>query len=282
LPADWFPQTNDYIYGTNAVQSGALPETGEKVYGSWLTTTVTGKGVLSFSWKCDAKPRDWHGEGWGYSGESLRFGLFDEAKGITNEIALITDHPGWQTVTYTNESDSAVSFAWAFVFRDFGDNNGGGTGLVDHVDWKPDGSSGEFTETHSVPFTWLRDNFPAYESADAAALETLAEGNSPNGKAWPNGTSVKVWEDYWAGTDPNDPDDLFRALITMNDGVPSITPCPDMSTGTPERVYWVQGAPIVPARDWARVLWPPDPSDPAMATNRFFKLELDWEESLKK
>ena len=282
LSADWFPQTNDYIFGTNAVQSGALPETGARVYGTWMTTTVTGKGVLSFSWKCDARQREWYESYGSYSGESLRFGLFDEAKGITNQIALIEGQTGWQTVTYTNESDSAVSFAWAFVFRDFGDNNGGGTGLVDHVDWKPDGYSGEVTAAHSVPFAWLRDNFPGHDSAGASELETLAEGNSPNGKAWPDGTSVKVWEDYWAGTDPNDPDDLFRALITMNDGVPSITPCPDMSTGTPERVYWVQGAPIVPARDWARVLWPPDPSDPAMATNRFFKLELDWEESLKK
>ena len=185
-------------------------------------------------------------------------------------------------MTYTNESDAAVSFAWAFVFRgSMYETVGGGTGWVDRVTWVPDGSSGNFTTGHHVPFEWLRDNFDGYESADAAALETLAESDSPNNKVWLSGESVKVWEDYWAGTDPNDPNDLFRALIAVTDGVPTITPSPDMSTGTPARVYWVQCAPIASARDWVRVSWPPDPSDPAMATNRFFKVELDWEASKK-
>lgn len=283
--ANWFPESDCFFndgVSTNAVQSGALPvNTGDGlVYVSWLTTTVETNGVLSFRWKCDAQSMvsSLYAPG-GWAGDSLRFGLYDATKGITNEIARLTNHVDWCQVVYTNESDSAVSFAWAFVYSDYGYDNGGGTGWVDRVTWTPEGAAVDVTPTHGVPYSWLRENLGASATATDEELEALAEGASPNGKAWPDGTPVKVWEDYWAGTDPNNSDDVFHALIAMNNGVPSIAPCPDMSTGTPERVYWVQCAPTVSARYWERVPWPPDSSDPALATNRFFKVELDVEGS---
>ena len=269
--ADWFPQTN-FLYGsTNAAQSGALPvESLTQSYVSWLITTVEGKGVLSFSWKCDAQ------EEFMGAGDTIRFGLFDATLGITNEIARLKNHDDWRSVSYINDSQSVVSFAWAFVYT-AGAHNGGGTGWVDRVTWRPEGSSGEETQAHSVPFTWLRTNFPEYENADEAALEALAETNSPNNKAWPNGESVYVWQDYWAGTDPNISNDLFRALIAVTNGVPTISWQPDLSvTGTPPRVYRVLCSPIpsASAQDW--VEWP-GPGDSGPATNRFFKVELNWE-----
>ena len=293
-PANWFVQNNYFSNdgkSTNAVQSGVLPINTEdsQLYISWLTTRVEGKGVLSFWWKCSAHPlAEEPGQAAtdGRAGDIFQFGLYDSVGGITNKVAELTGDEDWCHVVFTNEAETAVSFAWAFIYADYGCDNGGGTGWVDRVTWTPEGSAADATATHGVPYSWLREKFDGYDAADADTLENLAmstsPGNSPDGKKWPDGTPVMVWEDYWAGTDPNDSDDIFHAIIAINNGVPSITPCPDMSTGTPARVYWVQCAPTVSARYWERVRWPPDLTDPALVTNRFFKVELDWEGSRQK
>ena len=139
---EWFAQTN-FVHGsTNAVQSGRLPvNTGDgHLYVSWLTTTVETNGVLSFWWKCDAQPlvAEPNAAG-GRAGDTFRFGLYDPAGGITNEIARLTNHVDWCEFVYTNESDSAVSFAWAYAYADADYSNGGGTGWVDRVTWTPEG-----------------------------------------------------------------------------------------------------------------------------------------------
>ena len=64
--ANWFAMAGcGEEAGTSAAQSGVLPTDtiGGYSYISWLTTTITGKGVLSFSWRCDAKQRI-QGEEW--------------------------------------------------------------------------------------------------------------------------------------------------------------------------------------------------------------------------
>ena len=286
---NWFAQAN-FVYGsTNAVQSAELPVNPDdsQVYVSWLTTTVETNGVLSFWWKCDAKPLieapyQQYALHPGFCGNSFTFGLYDSTEGITNAIAQLTDHVDWCCVVYTNKSDSPVTFAWAFAYADYAMGNGGGTGWVDRVTWKPEGSvSGEVTPTHKVSYSWLRTTFPEYASATAAALEDLAESQSPGaslppGKAWPNGEPVMVWQDYWAGTDPKDPNDLFRADITVSNNVPYISWHPDLSvTGDPQRVYQVLCAPVPSAQEW--VEWP-GPGDSGAATNRFFKVKLILEE----
>ncbi len=279
----WFAQTN-FMYGsTNAVQSGRLPVNTEdgKLYVSWLTTTVDTNGMLSFWWKCDAQPlieEQLQQETGGWAGDTFRFGLFDHDKGITNEVARLTNHVGWCQVVYTNKSDSAVSFAWAFVYADYGYANGGGTGWVDRVTWTPEGAAADVTPTHGVPYSWLCENLGASATATDEELEALAESASPNGKTWPDGTPVKVWEDYWAGTDPNDPNELFHALIAVTNGTPTITWRPDMREADPPRVYHVLCAPVPSARSEEWVDWP-GPGTVGAATNRFFKVELDVEGS---
>ncbi len=167
-----------------------------------------------------------------------------------------------------------MTFAWQFQFEGYGRAKavGGGTGWVDRVTWTPDESAtGDATTTHAVPYSWLREKFSGYGSASKDELETLAEGDSPNGKP------MKVWEEYWAGTNPNDPNDLFRALIAVTNNVPYISWQPDLSvTGDPRRVYHVLCAPTPSAQEW--VDWP-GPGASGASTNRFFKVELDWEGS---
>ncbi len=150
---------------------------------------------------------------------------------------------------------------------------------MDRVTWTPAG--GAATTEHAVPFSWLRTKFPAYESADAAALNTLAESDSPNGKP------MKVWQEYWAGTDPNDANDLFRADIAVSNDVARITWRPDLSvTGDPVRVYHVWSAPSLTGA-WQKVqenveeAAEVDLTAPGAPAKRFFKVELDWEGSQK-
>lgn len=272
--ADWFVQSN-FVHGsTNAVQSGALPENTPEgtpiglVYVSWLTTTVKSKGVLSFWWKFDAQDEIELNGRW--YGDSFKFGLFDSEKGITNTIVQLKAPADWCPVVYTNETDAAVSFAWAFAYAD-GLDNGGGTGWVDCVTWATNingSATVEVTQEHKVPYSWLRENFAVDESTD---FESLAEGDSPNGKP------MKVWQEYWAGTNPNDPNDLFRANIAVSNDVPYITWYPDLRTNDPPRVYQVLCAPTPSASAQAWAEWP-GPGDSGASTNRFFKVKLVLEE----
>ena len=47
--AEWFGQTAVYYYGGSAAQSGNMP--GSTNQSSWIQTTVTGPGILSFHWR---------------------------------------------------------------------------------------------------------------------------------------------------------------------------------------------------------------------------------------
>lgn len=280
--ANWLVQSAEFVQnGMNesAVQSGVLHEDDYNVYASWLTTTVQTNGVLSFWWKCSAAERTLNGYG-EECGDALRFGVCAE-DGEFNEITNVSGVVDWTQVVYTNDTGNAVRFAWKFQYDYSGDGSrtGGGTGWVDRVTWTPEGAPAEVTTTHGVPYKWLREKLGASAAATAEELESLAEVASPNGKAWPDGTQVKVWEDYWAGTDPNDPNDLFRAFIAVTNDVPTITWQPDMRTGTPERVYHVLCAPTPSTRSEEWVEWP---GTEGAATNRFFKVELDLEGSRQK
>ena len=158
--------------------------------------------------------------------------------------------------------------------------------------WTPDGgATGEATPKYGVPYSWLRTKFPAYASADANTLNALGDGYSLIGK------EMQVWQDYWAGTNPNDPDDLFRAHIAVSNDVCYITWRPDLSVAgdptrpeDPKRVYHVLCAPT-PSAGWTVLqsnvverfeVELPVTDDSGASTNRFFKVELDWEESQKK
>ena len=299
--AMWFSQTNYFYNGASAVQSGALPQNGENggdiqtiIYISWLTTTVytNTNGVLTFWWKCTAPERQtFHGD---YEddlvGNSFSFGKLEKGDGETmvfTELAMVEGDSGdWVQVSYTNDVAGPVTFAWKFQFKVINRNGiGGGTGWVDRVTWTPDGGTTvDVTPTHGVEYEWLRTNFPASASATDAELETLAESQSPGeglppGKTWSDGSPVMVWQDYWAGTNPNDPNDLFRARIAVSNNVPYISWQPDLSvTGDPQRVYKVLCAPTPSAQEW--VEWP-GPGDSGASTNRFFKVKLDWEGSQK-
>ena len=175
--ANWFVQTQ-FVYtdgeldrtNQTAVQSGALPEEGAgDYYATWLTTTVTGAGVLSFQWKWAARERyqtidEFDHSNDGDSGDAFLFGRCNADGSFTALERREGTSDGWEKVVYTNNSAEAVTFAWAFQFKsgDVGPNGegrGGGTGWVDRVTWTPEGGgnseppdSGETQEMWTVTF----------------------------------------------------------------------------------------------------------------------------------
>jgi len=64
---------------------------------------------------------------------------------------------------------------------------------------------------------------------------------SESGKVGPNGEKHYVWQDYVAGTDPEDSNSVFRVDISIENGTPKLVWSPNLNSNSIERVYTVFG-----------------------------------------
>lgn len=94
--AEWFGQTSVYHYDDDAAQSGNLTCCGEK--SSWIQTTVTGPGGLSFYWKVSSLS----------SVTDLKF----EIDGI--EETICWEYEGWELKTFSIPAGSHT-LRWNFA-----------------------------------------------------------------------------------------------------------------------------------------------------------------------
>ena len=103
----------------------------------------------------------------------------------------------------------------------------------------------------AVPETWAAQ-FPSYTAkfgGDFAASLT-----KPTGKKDAAGSSMQVWQDYVAGTDPTDVNDCFTAEIHVVDNVPVISWSPVLSAAeAAKRVYTIYGRASLFSGDWTPV-----------------------------
>lgn len=86
-------------------------------------------------------------------------------------------------------------------------------------------------------------------------------GTDYEGKTWPDGKPVYVWQDYVAGTDPRDSSDLFRCDLKFLNGIPTPVPVPNLGTN---RTYVIDGKPSL-SDPWGV----PDDS------SRFFRIRVE-------
>ena len=107
-----------------------------------------------------------------------------------------------------------------------------------------------------MPYAWLLANCPdAVDEYDV--YEAVAKQPAANGR-------LTVADCYVAGLDPNDPAAEFKAVIEMVDGVPVVTPSPDLKD---ERVYKVLGkTSLEDAGEWQY---------PTNALHHFFKISVE-------
>ena len=103
----------------------------------------------------------------------------------------------------------------------------------------------------AVPETWGA-RFPSY--AAKFGSDFTASLTKPTGKKDVAGNDLQVWQDYVAGTDPTDVNDVFRATITVNGNTPVVSWTPVLSaTEAAKRTYTILGRQSLLTGDWEEV-----------------------------
>ncbi|MBV5349547.1 fibronectin type III domain-containing protein [bacterium] len=115
--ANWSGQTTTTHDGVDAVQSGGIGNSQT----SWMQTTITGYGALSFWWSVSSEMN------WDY----LRF-FIDGAV----QPGSISGMVGWTEQFYDIADWGIHTFTWEYS-KDSTDSSGSDTGWVDQVEWMP-------------------------------------------------------------------------------------------------------------------------------------------------
>lgn len=159
---NWYPQTTNTHDNVDAAQSGDINDNGE----SWIQTTVTGPGTLSFWWKVSSD------EDYDY----LEFNMDG------NFQTDLTGESGWQQQTYAISSGSH-DLRWRY-YKDSSGSSGLDAGFLDQVN---------FTVSTNIQialdFNVTRDTstvgaegfycFPSFSSISPPPITTY-EVHSPN------------------------------------------------------------------------------------------------------
>ena len=119
----------------------------------------------------------------------------------------------------------------------------------------------------AIPETWAAQ-FPSYVAKFGS--DFTASLTKPTGKKDAAGNSLQVWQDYVAGTDPTNPDDTFRATISLESGNPVISWEPQLPAAeAAKRTYTIYGRQSLLSGDWSVV-----PEGQARNYN-FFKVSVE-------
>ena len=103
----------------------------------------------------------------------------------------------------------------------------------------------------AVPNTWPTQ-FPSYTAKFGS--DFTASLTKPTGKRDAAGNDLQVWQDYVAGTDPTDVNDVFRATVTVNGNTPVVSWTPVLSaTEAAKRTYTILGRQSLLTGDWTVV-----------------------------
>lgn len=239
----WFGQAGGTTHdGVDAARSGVITHSQE----SWMQTTVTGSGTLTFWWKVSSEG------GFDY----LRFYIDGVQQ---NAIAGTVD---WQQMTFP-VSSGEHTLKWRYS-KDGSVNTGSDCGWVDQLVWVADAQ----VTALGTPYAWL-DQYGLvggsnYEAADAADAD---------------GDGLATWQEYVAGTVPTNSASVFLATLQITDGQMGVYWMPDLTNASPARVYSVYGTPDLllgfPAVPFTNV--PAGSPVPllSLSTNRFFKVGVE-------
>lgn len=104
------------------------------------------------------------------------------------------------------------------------------------------------TSTTPVPvaYSWL-DSYSSH-FGNCYDYEELAM--LPTGKRGPDGSVMRLWQDYLAGTDPTNMNSRFVAEIVMRNGTPVVTWKPNLNENGINRVYTIYGKESLLDEEW--------------------------------
>ena len=210
----WGTQQSRTYDGQHAAQTGPITHS----QSSWLETTVTGPGVLTFWWCISSQQDcDW-----------LTFRtnnvLADRISG-TNEAMLV-----WAQKSYAFPSGTTVA-RWTYS-KDASGDRGFDSGWLDQVEWRT--NTVATATAPPIPFAWLGTYYPGQMNFDD--LASIIGANR-----------IPVWQSYVAGLIPTNAASQFTAWIDMNSGTPQIAWTPDLGE---ERNYTVEGKTNVTDSAW--------------------------------
>ena len=200
---------------------------------SWMEVALDGPGELSFRWKVSCE-NDPEACGW----DRLMYFIDDENEDA-DRIDGITD---WERKSIEFTGLGVHKVRWVYQKDDADDEmKGEDCGWVDCVVWRPGvvvpsdvtgGAEFRVTSEWAAQYAQFQVRFGS---------DLIAAMAKPTGKMSVNGAPMQVWHDYVAGTDPTNPNDLFKAVLEMVDGKPVISWHPDLNKSAEIRTYKVYG-----------------------------------------
>jgi hypothetical protein len=212
----WKAMRSEYAYEGS---SFAIAE-GLNDYGvSSLRTKVSGAGRIVFRWAVSCEESyDW----------------FDFL--IDGEVVeMATGETNWKTVSI-DLGDGEHELEWVYWKDEMDDPElvGANCAMLDYVQWFPAGEEpptlGE--ETLDAFFEWLKTHNQIEPTATKqTALALFSAGTAAAGK------SVPLYDEFLAGTDPEDEKSEFKATIELKNGTPVVSPSPDLGNARRYTVY---------------------------------------------
>ena len=212
--APWLAQTGDAPYGGDYAVSSAGGE-------SVAETVVVGPGVLSFRWR--------------KSGSGGAYAV------MTNGVAaLACGAADW--------SAASVAFGSGIVKVSFVASNGA-SGYLDRAEWAKDASASddekalqEERAAYDEDFVAFMETYGGVDPATAAAGDYLRAMTNETGKVSADGSRLTLLDEFVAGTDPTDLDDVLYATISIEEDIVYVGWVPDLNAdGKTRRVYKVWG-----------------------------------------
>ena len=194
----WVRVTDATAPNGEAMRSGAITHNQSSV----LSTTVTGPGTLSFSWRtsCEADPDGYYE--WDHAELVVDGTVVRRLDGVT----------AWRNESVEIAGEGTHTLVWRYL-KDDVESEGEDAAWVAGFGWESACTATQTTDV-PVPYAWLRQHDPTVAD-ESSAYEAAAKATAANGR--------KVWECYALGLDPADEMSDFRIVsIELVDGKPKV------------------------------------------------------------
>jgi hypothetical protein len=184
-----------------------------------IRTKVSGAGRIMFRWAVSCEESyDW----------------FDFL--VDGEIVeMTTGETNWKTVSIDlDEGEHTLEWIYWKDEMDEPDLVGANCAMLDYVQWFPLGEEPPTLggETLDSFFEWLKLHNQIEQTATKqTAIDLFSAGTAAAGKSTP------LYNEFLAGTDPKDVKSEFKATIELRNGIPVVSPSPDLGNARRYTVY---------------------------------------------